>query len=131
MSERVCKGCGGPLPPQKKYAGRRRQWCSERCRKAQYAASCEECGGPTSGSEGRREHPLCTACAGRRGGEGMKAKVKQRRDQMAAMYLAGATYGEMSAFLGWKEVGGELIRMRAAGYDLPHRYKVRQRKAAA
>lgn len=66
MTERVCKGCGTPLPP-KTSTGRDRLWCSERCRKAQYDLVCSECGGRVSGtSPGKmvdRSEPVCGECS--------------------------------------------------------------------
>jgi hypothetical protein len=57
-----CQGCGGELPPQKRASGRRRKWCSERCRRdTLYAGTCDTCGGPTDGSDGASRAP--TRCA--------------------------------------------------------------------
>jgi hypothetical protein len=50
MTEQRCKGCRRPLPPQTR--GRFRVWCSEKCRKGQYAGTCADCGGPTNGYDG-------------------------------------------------------------------------------
>lgn len=47
-----CHGCGAGIPRRVK-GGVQRKWCSERCRKAQYAGVCVDCGAPTSGSNGR------------------------------------------------------------------------------
>lgn len=61
MSDLRCHGCGDPLT----YAGfgREPKWCSERCRKAQYGGTCEECGGPTYGGDGREKAPThCRLC---------------------------------------------------------------------
>jgi hypothetical protein len=64
MSERTCEGCGSPLPPNKAL-GRRRKWCSERCRKLTlYSRRCVDCGavcnvdGRVAGAAER-----CLACA--------------------------------------------------------------------
>ena len=57
-----CQGCGGELPPPKKF-GKRRKWCSEACRKAQYAGVCEVCGGPTDGTTpSRGVARVCRSC---------------------------------------------------------------------
>jgi hypothetical protein len=70
MTERVCKVCGGPLPPEKTLpqgGGPRRKFCSERCRKTQYDLVCTVCGGRASGADpGRmadRTKPVCVSCA--------------------------------------------------------------------
>jgi hypothetical protein len=67
MTERVCKGCGTPLPP-KTWKGRDQVWCSDRCRKAQYDLVCVECGGRVSGTDPGRipnlDEPVCANCAG-------------------------------------------------------------------
>lgn len=62
MKTVYCATCGTAILNAK---GRRR-FCSERCRKAQYAGTCTDCGNPTSGSEGRRAEPRCPSCAMRR-----------------------------------------------------------------
>jgi hypothetical protein len=66
MSERVCKGCGEPLPP-KTWQGRDQVWCSDRCRKAQYDLTCVKCGGRVSGTDpgkmANRDEPVCIRCA--------------------------------------------------------------------
>jgi hypothetical protein len=57
-----CQGCGVEIPPSR--GGPARKWCSERCRKSQYAGECENCGAPTDGSYGRAKAPkLCKGCA--------------------------------------------------------------------
>jgi hypothetical protein len=46
-----CAGCGDPLPPQ--TIGRRRKWCSERCRRdTLYSGTCVDCGARTNGNDG-------------------------------------------------------------------------------
>lgn len=58
----TCHGCGTTLPPSK--GPRAKKWCSERCRKAQYAGACIDCGGATDGSNGRGPNASvrCRAC---------------------------------------------------------------------
>lgn len=49
----LCVGCDTPLPLEIGRPGKRRKWCSERCRKeALYSGKCEQCGGKTNGSNG-------------------------------------------------------------------------------
>src|ERR1044072_550897 len=58
----TCQGCGSELPPNK-APGRPRKWCSERCRKAQYAGTCDTCGGATNGTTPSRGVPTrCATC---------------------------------------------------------------------
>jgi hypothetical protein len=62
VSERVCKACGEPLPPNKAQ-GRLRVWCSDRCRKTQYRGVCIDCGAPTDGSNGPgKSSKRCMRC---------------------------------------------------------------------
>jgi hypothetical protein len=64
---RICarEGCPNELAPDK-ASGRRRQWCSDRCRKqASYGGVCDTCGGPTRYSGKTRPSPTCAACAQR------------------------------------------------------------------
>jgi hypothetical protein len=58
-----CHGCGDPIPPSR--GGAARKWCSERCRKAQYAGRCVDCGAATNGSNGRGPSApkRCSACS--------------------------------------------------------------------
>ncbi len=65
MSATVCLMCGGPLPPQRS-SGRRRKWCSDRCRKRKYDLVCVECGGRVDGTTPSRNvrEPVCAACTG-------------------------------------------------------------------
>ena len=61
----TCAGCPAELPPAKPGGGRERKWCSERCRKSQYAGRCVDCGAATNGSEGRgkRASTRCQDCS--------------------------------------------------------------------
>lgn len=59
-----CQGCGSELPPPVSSHDVRRKWCSEDCRRqALYAGTCEDCGGPTDGSNGSAKAPArCQGC---------------------------------------------------------------------
>jgi hypothetical protein len=81
------------------------QWVNDpdgvatRARKDSYAASCVDCGDPTSGSEGRREEPRCRRCAN-------ALAVDQRKIWTpAAVVLAiqewVAEYGDPPAMADW------------------------------
>lgn len=110
--------------------GRPRKWCSDRCRKTQYAGRCIDCGATLSGSNGRGEHASkrCLSCSGRVqagiAAERQRALARPRWDEIAARYRAGATLSAISEEFGlWgpAHAGQILYRMRRAGYDLPHR----------
>jgi hypothetical protein len=61
----TCAGCGQPIQRSGPH-DHRRKWCSERCRKAQYAGACTDCGGPTNGTTPSRGLPTrCGPCAHR------------------------------------------------------------------
>lgn len=49
-TQRACETCGTPFPEGDDV---RRRFCSARCRKAQYAGTCVDCGAKTNGSNGR------------------------------------------------------------------------------
>jgi Homing endonuclease associated repeat len=61
--ERMCENpnCPNVLAPPR-GPGRRRQWCSDRCRKTKYAGTCVDCGGPTDGASGRGIAKRCREC---------------------------------------------------------------------
>jgi hypothetical protein len=61
----TCAGCEKTIVPNGPH-DHRRKWCSSRCRKAQYAGTCVDCGGPTDGTNPGRGMPTrCGACAAR------------------------------------------------------------------
>ena len=63
QSGRFCQGCGAGLPEPKK-PGPPRKWCSERCRKSQYAGQCVDCGRLTNGYDGPgKASERCVPCA--------------------------------------------------------------------
>ena len=58
-----CQGCGEWFPIRSVHA-RKAKWCSDRCRKQQYAGKCVDCNGPTNGYNGRSNAgERCRACA--------------------------------------------------------------------
>lgn len=69
QSGRFCAGvdCSVELPVQ--TSGRRRKWCSARCRKRTlYGGQCVDCGARTDGSNGRDAAPQrCKGCEEQRG----------------------------------------------------------------
>jgi hypothetical protein len=59
----LCVGCDTPLPLEPRRPGRRRKWCSDRCRKGQYAGECVDCGAPTNGHDGPgKASTRCAPC---------------------------------------------------------------------
>ena len=63
-----CRGCGAPIT-QPLTRGRRREWCSDKCRKRQYDRPCVDCGTPIDGTTPSRKAERCPACASRRAHE--------------------------------------------------------------
>lgn len=59
---KCCETCDAPMPG----AHSKRKFCDERCRKAQYAGDCQDCGAKTSGSNGRGPNASlrCARCWG-------------------------------------------------------------------
>lgn len=84
-------GCPNPLPPSTRPAPDRK-WCSESCRKSQYAAACVDCGAPTSGGEGRKADPRCGHCANIKAGR--DRKVWTREAIIIAIQEWAVTYGD-------------------------------------
>lgn len=69
MSICAAHGCTNELEPNR-APGRERKWCSDKCRRAQYAQPCVDCGTLTkNGSDGRVPVPRCVACGTRKSGE--------------------------------------------------------------
>lgn len=76
-------------------------WCSERCRKTKYSASCLDCGAPLNGSDGRGPNApaRCFACA--RVYDGARRKVWTRERIIAAIQEWATVYGEPPASPDW------------------------------
>ena len=105
----------------------RRKWCSEPCRKSQYAGTCVGCGEPTNGSGGRVAHPRCNTCARAAivasGQRADMVRGEARRQAIARMVRDGRKNREIAEEVGTtvKTVSEEIARMRRAGWDLPYR----------
>ena len=117
----VCQGCGAPI--QQAATGGRRLWCSERCRKGQYAGRCIDCGAPTDGSAGPGKAALrCAACdalvSGARTKEHYRRQEETKRQKVLALLAAGATDREIAQRLGTTPgTASNLIhRLRVYGY---------------
>lgn len=70
-----------------------------RARKDSYAQPCEICGAPTSGSEGRREHPRCQPCAAFI--SGAKRASRTADHLISRIQEWAALYGEPPAIPDW------------------------------
>ena len=123
-----CQGCGARLALSK-APGQPRKWCSETCRKSQYAGVCLDCGAPTSGSDGRgpRASKRCSGCAGF---VAARAALREQRDEyyreVERLWKAGMTTMEIASEMDTTvlTIGTRLHRMRRDGWDVPFRRKV-------
>lgn len=115
MSE-TCAGCGGPFPPELKPHPRRK-WCSERCRKRQYAKPCIDCGKPIDGTTPSRCGGRCTPCANKIPREADLMK----RWRIEELWADGHTTREICEAMGLKYATSNVSNWRSRGYDLPHR----------
>lgn len=119
-----CHGCGTvigqPVLPQ--GGGRRRKWCSERCRKAQYGGRCIDCGAPTYGGDGAANAPTrCRRCGPLHEGAAKHAVAVARQERYVAMVRAGMLPREIAAAEGIhpNTVSVALSRARRNGIDVP------------
>lgn len=96
----VCQGCGTALPPQT-WQGRARIWCSDKCRKTQYAGECIDCGKKLNGSDGRGPNAAkrCVQCAGI--ATGAEREIWTRDQIIARMHEWAAEHGEQPAMTDW------------------------------
>lgn len=82
----------------------RRKWCSEPCRKSQYASVCVDCGAPTSGSDGRRAEPRCRSCTRKssvaRGDRADMVRAMAKRQMIVRMVGEGRSNREIATELG-------------------------------
>lgn len=83
----TCRGCGEPFEWVVK-TGRVREWCSERCRKAQYDKQCSDCGARISGTDPGKTTGRCAVCA-------------------KAAFSAGVREGHLGAIREWAAIHGE------------------------
>lgn len=97
----TCQGCGAELPPNK-AVGRKRKWCSNRCRKQTlYTGTCIDCGGPTGYSGTSVPRDRCVPCAGVHIRETGSKKVWPRPALIAAIQGWAEVYGEPPATPDW------------------------------
>lgn len=106
---RTCPGCGADLTGEHG----RRKWCSEACRKSQYAGACRDCGQATYGGRGRAAAAeQCDWCFRKRNDE--------RNRRLVEMWEGGATAKEIGEVLDMSEsaVGTWIDRERGRGIPL-------------
>lgn len=111
-SERLCATCGSA------FQGKARaKFCSGKCRKAQYATPCVDCGASTSGSEGRRPDTRCSKCANAHLLRVKAEKYEAKSQHVITLYNAGMPLKTMAAETGLNDAGlhSLIIRLRAAG----------------
>jgi FixJ family two-component response regulator len=80
--------------------------------------TCAGCGGPLGISNRGRPGSVCAAC--------VQAAKEARWREIQRLWAAGLSLREIAAQLGisHKNVGAQMGWMRAAGWDLPHRYDI-------
>lgn len=115
-----CVTCGAPLDPS---TGPPRKFCSERCRKAQYAEPCVDCGRPHTG---RASHPgqrYCVECGKRHAAEASTERARPQRELIERMWREGASSAAICAAIGSRVAAPSayIANLRARGYDLPVR----------
>lgn len=115
----LCPECGGPLPPPHP-GGRRRIFCSNRCRKNfRYGGRCADCGGRTNGGDGAAKRAVrCAGCSRkaqrtlpdrlRRSAAAAGKGVWSREDAAAALRTAAAVQGEPLSHKRYSEVSAGL-----------------------
>ena len=132
MTETHCAGCGKQLPPPKPHA-HRLKWCSDRCRKAQYAGACIDCGSPTHGGDGRNGKKVavrCRACSTVRTAAMSAERGRVTQSRVEELWAQGLTATRIAEILGWKmkNPGSHISMLRTErGYNLPHRYSAEHR----
>lgn len=127
-----CGTCGTSLLPPSK-PGPPRKWCSERCRKEQYAKACSGCGTRISGCDPGKSKGRCVSCSEKAQDYSKRPQsvtARERRDRIVVMWANGDKISQMAREMQISPTGmGELmIRMRRAGYDLPYRRTDQQRE---
>ena len=125
-----CGTCGTPLPPIKHGA---RKWCSERCRKEQYAKACSDCGTRIDGTTPGKSKGRCHSCASKAKNYSQRPQsvtARERGARIVAMWGNGDTMGEIARALQTTSgsLGVAMVRMRQDGYDLPYRRTDEQRE---
>lgn len=91
-------------------------------RKESYRGSCELCGAPTSGHNGRgpRAPRYCAHCGPMVTGDINRERARPRREAVERAWAEGKTCREMMEMFGWADRSSIAV-LRRRGYDLPHR----------
>ena len=126
-----CGTCGTSLPPAK--PGRQRKWCSERCRKEQYAKACSDCGTRIDGTSPGKSTGRCHPCASKAQDHSQRpdvVKAREIRERIVTMWADGDKISEMARKLQINpdSLGVTMVNMRRYGYDLPYRRTDEQRE---
>lgn len=130
----VCQGCGTPVeqPIYPQHGGRRRKWCSDRCRKrTAYGGRCEICGAATYGGAGPDAAPK--RCRKHNAGnERNHERAEVRWNAIEVLWRAGLTIQEIADHTGdtHSAVSLMLHRMRVDGRDIPYGYDRRPQSVA-
>src|SRR5437763_864330 len=114
--EQVCRGCNTPV--ENKGPGKRREWCSERCRKQTlYSVPCVDCGKALNGSDGKGAHERCVPCAAAKTG---RDKAWPRWEQIAAMRERGLLNKEIAERLDVSAavIASAVYHAREGGFEI-------------
>jgi transposase len=94
-------------------------------RKDSYRGTCERCGSPTGGHNGRGPNAprYCATCGPDVGGAIRRERARPHREAVEAAWASGLTCREMGERFGWSVSTSNVYisSLRARGYDLPHR----------
>jgi hypothetical protein len=127
QSDFPCRGCGVLI--HKNWRGPDPKWCSERCRKEQYAGRCIDCGARTSGSDGHGPNApkRCVACAvpiiAAERARRQREEAEPERQRLVARFNDGVTLSALADEFGCslEAIKGRIFHLRSQGYDLPYR----------
>lgn len=133
--DRKCATCGEPFEPEhgKELTcspecwrvaedARKRAW--DRAHPKAHKTECPQCGGEMERATARRSG-ICQACH--------EDEVDRRARQIERWWAEGLLLKEIASRLGWSlgHIAQEFDRLRAKGYNLPHRYRVSNGKRVA
>lgn len=128
----TCAQCGEPFE-RSPQGGRRRVYCSDRCRKLACVdvGSCVDCGKELRRAHGSKVGERCSDCNNDHRSEEFRGR--ERRAELVRLYLAGEPLDGIAERLGYASrasVACALNRLRHRyGYDLPYRQRPYQRAA--
>jgi DNA-binding CsgD family transcriptional regulator len=106
---------------------------ADRERKRSYGGKCEDCGGPTDGSNGRSKAPKrCARCNAARTGSIVRTRADARKAEVLALRRQGLLNKEIADRIGdsVEAVGSLVYRMKRDGINVgPSPYRQRGRAA--